>query len=84
MLSMNTNANKLAASSGNMNLKSSDTLSVVHAYRVPMALAIIKIDPMAAKMAKSFLSRDIRLNLRTATRSYYPPGGGPPGVASSR
>jgi hypothetical protein len=52
MLSMNTSVNKLAASSGNMNLKPSDTSGVVHAHRVPMALAIIKTDPMAAKMAK--------------------------------
>jgi hypothetical protein len=52
MLSMNTSANKLATSSGNMNLKPSDTSGVVHAHRVPMALAIIRTDPMAARRAK--------------------------------
>jgi hypothetical protein len=51
MLSMNTSANKLAASNGNINLKPSDTSGVVHAHRVPMALAIIKTDPMVARMA---------------------------------
>jgi hypothetical protein len=51
MLSMNTTANKLPASNGNMNLKPSDASGVVHAHRVPMALAIIKTDPMAATIA---------------------------------
>jgi hypothetical protein len=51
MLSMNTTANKLATSNGNMNLKPSDASGVVHAHRVPMALAIIKTDPMVARMA---------------------------------
>lgn len=51
MVSMNTSANKLAASNGNMNLKPSDTSCVVHAHRVPMALAIMKTDPMVARMA---------------------------------
>jgi hypothetical protein len=52
MLSMNTSANKLMASSGNMNSKPSEASGVVHAHREPMALAIMKTDPMAAKMAK--------------------------------
>jgi hypothetical protein len=68
MLSINTSVNKLAANSGNMNLEPGDTSGVVHAHRVPMVLAIIKTDPMAAKMAKViFLNQDIHLNLRTAT-----------------
>jgi hypothetical protein len=48
---MNTSANKLATSNGNMNLKPTDTSGVVHAHRVPMALAIIKTDPVVARMA---------------------------------
>jgi hypothetical protein len=35
-----------------MNRKPSDTSGVVHAQSAPMADAIIKTDPMAAKMAK--------------------------------
>lgn len=52
MLSMNTNANRPAPSKGNMNRKPSDTSGVVHAHSVPMADAIIKTDPMAAKIPK--------------------------------
>jgi len=51
MVSMNTSANKLAASSGNMNLKPSDASCVVHAHRVPMVLAIMKTDPMVTRRA---------------------------------
>ena len=49
MVSLNTSANRLAASNGNMNLKPGDASGVVHAHRVPMALAIMKTDPMAAR-----------------------------------
>jgi hypothetical protein len=42
-------------SNGNMNLKPSDASGVVHAHRVPMALAIIKTDPMVARMANVIL-----------------------------
>jgi hypothetical protein len=51
MLSLNTSTNKLAANSGNMSLKPSDASGVVHAHRVPMALAIMKTDPIVARRA---------------------------------
>ena len=51
MVSMNTSANKLAASNGNMSLKPSDASCVVHAHSVPTVLAIMKTDPMVARRA---------------------------------
>jgi hypothetical protein len=52
MLSMNTSANKAAASSGNIKLKPSAAPGVLHAHRVPTALAIKKMDATPVKMAK--------------------------------
>jgi hypothetical protein len=50
MPSRNSKANRAAVRTGNMILNPNSTSGEVNAYRVPMALAIARTDPMAAKM----------------------------------
>ena len=49
MPSRNSKANRAAVRTGNMILNPNSTSGEDHAHRMPMALAIARTDPMAAK-----------------------------------